>query len=81
LNNTVLCRGYKDEPLKLVACSDWGKAVEVKTEARERGSIGFLKTHVYCFDAKLFIELRDAYVAHSQEEMEALWKKAQPYGH
>jgi hypothetical protein len=78
LRTAVLCRGVGDEPLRLIACSDWGRAVEVKTED-EPGSIAFPKRSVFRFDPELFERLRKAYAARSREDLERLWASARPY--
>jgi len=42
-------RACGNEPVKLVALSDWGSAIEVRRE-HDRDSIGFRKEALYQFD-------------------------------
>jgi hypothetical protein len=78
--STVIGRAFGDEPIKLMVLSDWGTAVEVRREG-DRDSIGFRKEYVYRFEPILFQQLLEAFNAGNQQELVALWNKAQPFGY
>jgi hypothetical protein len=77
-NETVLGRAFRDRPIKLIALSDRGAAVEVKAEG-DQHSIGFRKEWVFRFDPQLFSKLSAAYSQGDSEALSDLWASAEPY--
>lgn len=76
--STVIGRAYGDEPIKLVAISDWGAAVEVRREG-DRDSIGFKKSAVYRFDQALFENLCAAFQSKDKGALASLWSHAEHF--
>jgi hypothetical protein len=74
-NSIVIGRAYGDEPIKLIAVSDWGSAIEVKREG-DIGSIGFRKEALYRFDRSLFEKLCEAFKEKDQKALMRLWNEA-----
>jgi len=73
---TVVGRAYRDEPIKLMAVSDWGRAIEVRREG-DRDSIGFRKEWLYRFEPKLFDQLVAAFKAGDYQGLIELWSTAE----
>jgi hypothetical protein len=76
--STVIGRAYQDEPVKLMAVSDWGSAIEVRREG-DRDSIGFRKEWVYRFEPVLFGQLVAAFKAGDRQGLIALWDTAERF--
>jgi hypothetical protein len=71
----VIGRAYGDEPIKLIAISDWGNAIEVKREG-DTDSVGFRKEALFQFDQSLFDQLSAAFAEKDRTALMRLWGAA-----
>jgi hypothetical protein len=71
----VIGRAFGDEPVKLLAISDWGSAFEVRRE-EDRDSIGFRKETIYRYDPELFEKLCAAFRVKDRKTVMRLWNDA-----
>jgi hypothetical protein len=71
----MMGRAYGDEPIRLIAVSDWGSAIEVKREG-DVDSVGFRKEALYPFDRALFEKLCEAFREKDRKALMQLWNAA-----
>lgn len=75
VQNFAIARAYADEPIKVVARTHLGSAVELGFESRD-GLVYFPAQDVFKFDKELFVNLTAAYDESDKEKLLKLWNEA-----
>jgi hypothetical protein len=77
-NFAAMVRAYGDEPVSLLVRTHLGRAVELEF-AEGGNTVIFPADDVYCFDERLFAELRNAFQTGDRARLVASWHRARRF--
>jgi hypothetical protein len=74
----VILKGFRSEPLQVLAICDRGDAIEVASEAADE-PMPFHTDSVFEYDAGLLAELRSAAAVGDEQKLRRAWARARPF--
>jgi hypothetical protein len=74
----VILKGFKDEPIEILAISDRGDSIEVVHEMAD-DPMPYHVDSVFEYDQKLFAELKRAAEQNDERRLRATWERATPF--
>jgi len=75
---TVILKGFENEPLQVLAVSDRGDSIEVVKETADE-PMPFHLDSVFKYDSRLFAELKRAAEQKDDRRLRATWERATPF--
>lgn len=75
---TIILKGFNDEPLRLLAIADRGDSIEVARELSDE-PMPFHAAYIFKFDADIYAELERAATRRDARKLNQTWERAKPF--